>query len=238
MTIDGPTRDLWKSNQADLGIPSSGQDGLPGKVTAAAVRRLIEGPGRELASEPIKPTAAPAKKPDGSAIPIPRDNDAELIAVYGAPGVKNGRSPDLVKIDFPYPMKLSWAPFTPVASNSVHRLAKDDLLAILTEIGERYTASEREFLGLDLFGGIYNPRKRTGGSRMSTHAWGIAIDLDIARNRYGQAWSPAHAAAPGRPARGGNAWMPLEVVKIFERHGWVAGARWTTADAMHFQRAR
>jgi hypothetical protein len=223
--LSAAARREWATNQSSLGITP---DGLPGPATAAAVRRLIDG-DRQPASQP-----APAP----AAAHIPRDTDAELIAAYGPPGAQGGRSPDLVPLIPPYPMRLSWSPYSPVARTSVHRLAHDDLMAILTEIGETYNADERKFLGLDLFGGIYNPRRRTGGGRMSTHAWGIAIDIDIARNRYGQRWRPQTAAAPGRPAQAGDAWMPLAVVQMFERRGWVAGARWRTADAMHFQRAR
>jgi hypothetical protein len=64
-----------------------------------------------------------------------------------------------------------------------------------------------------------------GGSNWSLHAYGAAIDLAPHNNGLHTHW----------PTR---ATMPLEVMEIFARQGWLpAGAFWSR-DPMHFQATR
>ena len=75
---------------------------------------------------------------------------------------------------------------------------------------------------LGKYGGCFNFRKMRGGSSLSVHSWGAAIDLDPDSNGNNQAWPTSST-------------MPLEVMEIFAREGWIpAGAFWGR-DAMHFQ---
>jgi hypothetical protein len=75
------------------------------------------------------------------------------------------------------------------------------------------------------YAGCYNLRLMRGGTRPSTHARGIAIDLAPAWNANATPW-PAKAT------------MPLAVMEQFAREGWLpAGAFWGR-DAMHFQATR
>lgn len=63
----------------------------------------------------------------------------------------------------------------------------------------------------------------------SPHAWGIAIDISP---RYGNYWGW------DLNARGRLRWrnrVPVEVVRIFERHGFIWGGRWWHYDTMHFE---
>jgi hypothetical protein len=73
-----------------------------------------------------------------------------------------------------------------------------------------------------VLGGTYNFRPIRGGRALSTHAYGIAIDIDPASNGLGDT-TPA---------------MPAWVVQAFERRGWVWGGRFSRVDGMHFQRAK
>ena len=79
---------------------------------------------------------------------------------------------------------------------------------------------------LDLCGGVFNFRLQRGGSNLSIHSWGAAIDIDPERNRLGRRYSA------------GAGMIPRAAVDIFEAEGWEWGGRWSRPDAMHFQAAR
>lgn len=71
------------------------------------------------------------------------------------------------------------------------------------------------------YGGIYNHRNIRGGStHLSTHSWGIAIDMNPETNKLG---------TPGN--------MDPEVIDCFERRGFLWGGRFHRLDPMHFQYA-
>jgi len=79
-------------------------------------------------------------------------------------------------------------------------------------------------------GGTYNCRVIAGTDRVSAHGWGIAIDLAVSRSDY---WRWAPGAASGKVAYRNR--IPLEIVHIFERHGFIWGGRWYHYDTMHFE---
>lgn len=78
--------------------------------------------------------------------------------------------------------------------------------------------------------GTYNCRPIAGTKRMSMHAYGAAIDINTDHTTYWQ-W-----VKPG--ADGTYKWsnqIPMEIVSIFEKHGFVWGGRWYHFDTMHFE---
>ncbi|ACT96717.1 M15 family metallopeptidase [Dyadobacter fermentans] len=68
--------------------------------------------------------------------------------------------------------------------------------------------------------GCFNIRKKRGSSGISTHAWGIAVDLNANWN----------------PFRGKVTWSP-EFLAAWRQNGWICGADWSerSKDGMHFQ---
>ena len=97
-------------------------------------------------------------------------------------------------------------------------------------IRKLYRGGEERFraLRLDRFGGCYNYRPMRGGSALSTHAWGAAVDLDPERNQLTWGADKAAFAAPEYEAF----WQ------IVEAHGAVSLGRSRNRDWMHFQFAR
>lgn len=77
--------------------------------------------------------------------------------------------------------------------------------------------------------GTFNCRVIAGTRRLSVHAYGAAIDLNA---RFGDYWQWAKA-------KGGTiAWknrIPLEIVEVFERHGFIWGGKWYHYDSFHFE---
>ena len=61
------------------------------------------------------------------------------------------------------------------------------------------------------------------------HAWGAAIDINPAKSDY-WLWHRATAGLADRVNR-----VPLEIVRVFERHGFIWGGRWVHYDTMHFE---
>lgn len=120
----------------------------------------------------------------------------------------------LVAVDFPAPLPLSYAPSKIAQSIRCHPLAAEPFRRAFALI-----YAEGRWNDLHDFGGGYNFRSVRGSdSKISTHAWGLAGDFDVARNPLG--------AEPK---------IDLAIVRIFESCGFVWGGGWRRPDAQHFQ---
>ena len=100
-----------------------------------------------------------------------------------------------------------------------HRAMLPQLEAALAEIRDSGLA---ELIKPGQYGGCYVPRfiERDGSRPLSMHAWGLAVDINVADN-------PAGA----RPK------MDPRVVAIFEKWGFRWGGRWSRPDGHHFELA-
>jgi hypothetical protein len=88
----------------------------------------------------------------------------------------------LTTINLPYPMRLSWDIDVKVNKITCHKLVAENFTNVFNDILKEYGYEKIVELGIDLYGGCFNFRKMRGGSDYSRHSWGIAIDLDPARN--------------------------------------------------------
>ena len=75
--------------------------------------------------------------------------------------------------------------------------------------------------------GTYNCRKVAGSRAPSMHAYGAAIDIDT---RYADYWR----WSPGEQPRWRNR-IPVQIVRVFEKHGFIWGGAWYHYDTMHFE---
>ncbi|MCB1512652.1 MAG: M15 family metallopeptidase, partial [Hyphomicrobiaceae bacterium] len=78
--------------------------------------------------------------------------------------------------------------------------------------------------------GAFNWRTIAGTSRLSTHSFGIAVDINIKNAAY---WRWA-GGKPGNVRWRANR-IPMAIVEIFERHGFIWGGQWYHYDTMHFE---
>ncbi len=78
--------------------------------------------------------------------------------------------------------------------------------------------------------GTYNCRPIAGTNRVSAHGWGFAVDIVANQSDYWR-W----AATDGAEKVAYRNRIPLEIVHIFERHGFIWGGRWYHYDTMHFE---
>jgi D-alanyl-D-alanine carboxypeptidase len=140
----------------------------------------------------------------------PGTSQRELQDFYGSPGDES----KLVNL----PVKDLSIKYDGAKVKAVrcHDKVADSLRLILSELSD----SHPEIAAL--YAGCYNMRKMRGGSLPSLHARGAAIDFDPARNGNLTSWP--HKAT-----------MPLEVMVIFARRGWVSAGMFWGRDAMHFQ---
>ncbi len=100
-----------------------------------------------------------------------------------------------------------------------HRLMLPQLARALREIERTGLA---RLIDRSQYGGCYVARTILWdpSNPPSMHAWGLAIDLNVSTNGYGE-----------RPQ------MDPRIVAIFEKWGFAWGGRWKTPDGMHFELA-
>lgn len=109
------------------------------------------------------------------------------------------------------------APVPILGSVHCHEAIVAPLGAALQQIVDEGLA---DAVDADDYGGCWVPRRidRDPAKPLSMHAWGLAIDLNVATNGLG--------ATPTMDAR---------VVEIFRTHGFVWGGAWSRPDGMHFE---
>jgi hypothetical protein len=165
--------------------------------------------------------------PLGAATPPAKDVDpgrarpAQLFDKMYGDCRKGEVTPHLVSV--PWLPKLSKQRLQITRVNNVDR----KLAAVSAEL-EALPARFHGFL-LPAAGG-YACRVIAGTERTSAHGQGIAVDIAIKRSHYWR-WS--------KPAGDGSLpWrndIPIEIVQIFEKHGFIWGGRWYHYDTMHFE---
>jgi hypothetical protein len=78
-------------------------------------------------------------------------------------------------------------------------------------------------------GGGFNWRLVAGTNHLSMHAFGAAVDINV---RYADYWR-LHPSASGRVPFKNR--IPMAIVALFEKYGFIWGGRWYHYDTMHFE---
>lgn len=78
--------------------------------------------------------------------------------------------------------------------------------------------------------GTFNCRNIARTSRLSAHSYGIAIDLNA---KYGHYWQWNRPSRDGLYAHRND--VPWEIASVFEKHGFIWGAKWYHFDSFHFE---
>jgi hypothetical protein len=158
---------------------------------------------------------------------FPHEDTVNLNKFFGDPRGSNGQvskkwyAENIVKWTPPYPIFYSDGKRTPLKTMLLHKKVVDVYTAAYTEVKEHFTPADIKELHLDISGGTFNYRLMRGGSRLSVHAYGIAIDMDPARNPFPKKWA--------------EGMINREFCNILMKHGiWWRGINGDT-DAMHFQ---
>jgi hypothetical protein len=121
----------------------------------------------------------------------------------------------LQQSSLPFALPLSWDKSCTVQRISYHKLLVQTCADIFLRIQSAGLQGQ-----ITSFGGCFAFRPQRTGAKLSTHAWGIALDLNPESNAQGTA---------------GN--MNPGVVAIFKEVGFTWGGEWqgSKRDPMHFQ---
>jgi len=121
----------------------------------------------------------------------------------------------LTRITLPFPIPLSWNPDLVVDQIRCHKLLAEIFVDLLGRIHQRGLAGRVNSLG-----GCFSFRMQRAGAKISTHAWGVAIDLNTRTN-----------------AQGTSGTMDPDIIDIFRDAGFTWGGNWLgkRRDPMHFQ---
>jgi hypothetical protein len=106
-----------------------------------------------------------------------------------------------------------------------HKLAAKNFTNVFNELLSGYGYDRLKQLGIDLYGGCFNYRKKRNGNVMSMHSWGIAIDLDPGRNQLKETKRTARFARPEYRM----------MIDTFYRNGFISLGVEKNFDWMHFE---
>ena len=133
----------------------------------------------------------------------------------------------IARVQVPFDM---WMGDIKITRMAVNKKCADSLRIILDKILKSTNAKERAEFQLDRYGGGFNFRPIRGVNgrltinKLSTHAYGAAIDLAPALNPLGAFYDPSKKM------------MPHEIISIFKGEGWAWGGDFKSRpDCMHFQ---
>lgn len=196
-------KETIKLIQKKLGVTV---DGIAGKQTWGAIAAALGVTNTKAVVKKSWPTQAQVRKG---------------TSIFG----KAGDESNLVNIKPAYQLYYCG---TPVKTIRVHKAIAKDVEAAFKEILAYYGQAKIKALGLDQYSGSYNYRKSTGGSSLSMHAWGIALDFAADKNTYKMKKPQATLSKPEC-----EKWW-----EIWEKHGAVSLGRECNYDWMHLQFAR
>lgn len=214
-------------------------DGVIGRNTYAAIRRFQKSRSIPVTGQADKATIDALKSTSSQnfTLNFDRNSDApvsqnyvatrfphqrDLLNFYGPVGTSQ------TKIEVPWRTKLAWDKRRVISGITVHEKVADSATRALNRCYSEYGDDGIAYIGCDLFGGSLNVRRMRGGSRMSTHSWGIAIDWDPIRNQL--RWKKPKARLSHADC---EPWW-----RVWEEERWVSLGRERDFDWMHVQAAR
>lgn len=215
---DYPASQVWPANRhvifsAQVALAAAGfdlgrPDGLWGVRTDAAFQQW-------------------AAKRRGDAMPdrdgeSPFGRQAEVERRFGPAG---GPQCTAGRIIPPWRMVLAWDTGQVISKIACHVDIAASGQRVLDRIAATHSPVQIRNLGLHLYGGCYNFRPKRGGTSMSMHAYGVALDFDPARNRLTWRADRARLAQPDA----------VQFWAAWEAERWTSLGRTRNYDWMHVQ---
>lgn len=225
--LEGKTWPKWRKTVAGGqiacltdGIDAGKVDGLLGPQTQYAFEVYDSRDPEDAQSWRDDEDHKNVPPPPPPAVEWPKERDVRNF--FGAEGANQ------TSIILPFPMRIAWD----LSQTVMKVLCNKRVAAPMTQIWQRtfdhYGLTRIKELGLDLFGGCLNVRKKRGGSGWSMHAYGIAWDVDPEHNQL--KWGRDRASLDAKDYD--FFWG------FVEAEGAVSLGRAKNYDWMHFQFAR
>jgi len=85
---------------------------------------------------------------------------------------------------------------------------------------------------INAIGGTFSWRKISGTNRLSMHSYGMTIDINVKNSNY---WQWDCKCKNEEVALSYRNQIPLKLVSIFEKYGFIWGGNWKHYDTMHFE---
>ncbi len=183
---------------------------------------------------------------DGAALPAAEEsdpgrvrNEAFFAKVYGDCQKRPAGACANVKCSSSAPLRtVPWAPgFSGGSMQAASVNGVAEKLQLISKELEALGPSFAKYLVPG--GGSYVPRCIAGTTRLSVHSFGIAVDINPQYGGYWQyglpyAMSEEQVRQKKLPLVYKNR-IPIEIVKVFEKHGFIWGGNWYHFDGMHFE---
>jgi hypothetical protein len=158
----------------------------------------------------------------------PHEDTPALNTFYGDPRGTNGQASaawqaeNLVQWVTPYPMFYSDGKHTPMEHLHVHKKCLSTFHDAFTDVLQTMGIDKIRQLRLDVTGGTFCFRPERGGSRLSVHSLGCAIDMDPGHNPFPHVWEP------------GRGMIDPQFASILQKHGFCWRGAHNDVDSMHF----
>lgn len=153
---------------------------------------------------------------------------SELRAKYGIPAYSGKFAQNMTNVYLPYTM---WMDDIKITKFKMNKDCAESLTRIFNYIWEENDKDIKKIKDqkLDVWSGTWNIRPMRGGHTLSTHSYGLAIDIAAPWNELGK-----------KPGYNKFSFTKDSViVKAFKEEGWIWGGDWESRpDGMHFQAAR
>ena len=127
--------------------------------------------------------------------------------------------------------EITWCP--KLVNQKIRVTTKNNVNKVIKSLSDELDTHPEFLKYLTKIGGSFAWRKIAGTERMSMHSFGMTIDINTKFSNYWQ-WDCKCKNEDSKTIKYKNK-IPLELVKIFEKHGFIWGGKWYNYDTMHFE---
>jgi hypothetical protein len=193
-------------------------DGFSGMLTEYAFEQWEYKQANGKLPDPWRPDDVEAVPPQ----PTNWGKQSEINKKFGPAG---GKQCTAGIVELPFKLKIAWDLKTEISTFRCHEDVAQSITRVYNKVASAYSAEQIKEIGLDLWGGCYNYREKRGGTTLSTHAYGVAVDIDPIRNQL--KWNSTQARLAKSDA--------AEFWKCWESEGWLSLGKARNFDWMHVQ---